>query len=288
LAQDPQAEVSFTGDAPSAQGHVVKAPLPGRQLSARDVAEARGFADAAALKLRHHNGALHARGQPVDELARAVFDAAEQARVEALGARAMEGVRANLAGLADMRLRTDPLVRARTREEVPLSSAVGLLVRERLTGRRPPPPPAGLALVAKWIEERAGADLDALPLALDDQRAFADLMGKVLRDLELTEELPQSDEADTAATRRKAATRTSPARMTSRTRARRGRCRSARPPRSRRRRGRRGKRRPRPGFRRSEGGLGEEGEPGVMPVRPNRPLSDLPPAIRLSRLHHPL
>jgi cobaltochelatase CobT len=198
LAQDPQAEVSFTGEAPSAQGRSVRAPLPGRQLSARDIAEARGFADAAALKLKHHNEAMHARGQPTDDIARAVFDAAEQARVEALGARAMEGVRANLAGLTDMRLRTDPLVRARTREEVPLSSAVGLLVRERLTGEAPPPgAKAGLDLVAAWIEERAGGDLDALALALDDQRAFADLVGKVLRDLELTEELPPADEADT-------------------------------------------------------------------------------------------
>ena len=37
------------------------------------------------------------RHAPADEVARAVFDAAEQARVEALGARGMAGVRANLA-----------------------------------------------------------------------------------------------------------------------------------------------------------------------------------------------
>jgi cobaltochelatase CobT len=195
LAGEPEAEVGFTSDVPVAQGKHIKAPLPGRGLTARDIAEARGFADAAALKLRHHNEALHARGQPADDLARAVFDAAEQARVEALGARAMEGVRANLDGLTEMRLRTDPLVRARTREEVPLSSAVGLLIRERLTGQAPPESARkGLEFVSRWIEEKAGADLDALALALDDQRAFADLMGKVLRDLELTEDVPAPDD----------------------------------------------------------------------------------------------
>ena len=70
--------------------------MPGRTIGAKEVAEARGFADAAALRLRHHNERLHAAGAPADEVARAVFDAAEQARVEALGARSMAGVRANL------------------------------------------------------------------------------------------------------------------------------------------------------------------------------------------------
>ena len=194
IAHDPEVEVGFTSDLPGVSGKSVKAPMPGRTLTAREVAEARGFADAAALRLRHHDEKLHRRGAPGDEVARAVFDAAEQARVEALGARSMAGVRANLAELTAMRLRTDPLTRARNRDEVPLGSAIGLIVRERLTGE-PPPPEAqkGLGLVADWIEEKAGGDLDALGLALDDQSAFASLVGKMLRDLELVEAEPDSD-----------------------------------------------------------------------------------------------
>ncbi|HET9427213.1 MAG TPA: cobaltochelatase subunit CobT [Allosphingosinicella sp.] len=194
IAHDPEVELGFTSDVPAVAGKSVKAPMPGRTLTAREVAEARGFADAAALRLRHHDERLHRRNAPGDEAARAVFDAAEQARVEALGARSMAGVRANLAQLTSMRLRTDPLTRARNREEVPLASAIGLIVRERLTGE-PPPDEArkGLSLVADWIEEKAGGDLDALGLALDDQSAFASLVGKVLRDLELVEAEPESD-----------------------------------------------------------------------------------------------
>ena len=188
IAADPEVELSLTSDAPAVTGKSVKAPMPGRTLSAKEVAEARGFADAAALRLRHHNPRLHARGAPADEIARAVFDAAEQARCEALGARSMAGVRGNLASLTDYRLRTDPLTRARNREEVPLASAIGLMVRERLTGEAPPEEAlSGLRLVSEWIEDKAGADLDALGLALDDQAAFAALVGKLLRDLELIE-----------------------------------------------------------------------------------------------------
>jgi cobaltochelatase CobT len=188
IAREPELEVGFTADAPTANAKNIKAPLPGRTLPEREVAEARGFADAAALKLRHHNPALHARGLPLDEVARAVFNAAEQARVEALGARSMAGVRANLGQLAELRMRTDPITRARNLAEVPLSSAVGLMVRERLTGEAPPAAAlGGLKFVSEWIEEKAGADLDALSLAIDDQRAFAALATKLLQDLELVE-----------------------------------------------------------------------------------------------------
>jgi cobaltochelatase CobT len=279
IAGDGEVEVGFTSDAPSAAGKSVKAPMPGRTLGLKEVAEARGFADAAALRLRHHNSGLHARGAPADDVARAVFDAAEQARCEALGSRSMAGVRDNLARLTEMRLRTDPLTRARSREEVPLASAVALMVRQRLTGQAPPDEArAGLQLVSEWIEDKAGADLDALGLALDDQGAFAALIGKLLRDLDLVQGEPESpaepeggdegegdesqsddqgeeEEADEGAGRGDAEIRGEQEE----------------------------------GGDQSERdwaeeemsdaseGLGEEGEEGILPIRPNRPLADLPP-----------
>ena len=281
IAGDAEVELSFTSDSPAVTGKAVKAPMPGRAVGADEVAQARGFADAAALRLRHHDAALHRRGSPADETARAVFDAAEQARVEALGARAMAGVRANLARLTDMRLRTDPLTRARSRDEVPLASAIALMVRERLTGEPPPVAArAGLDLVEGWIEEKAGAGLDALGLALDDQAAFAALAGKLLRDLELIEgELdvdPESDagdegegddeaeggqdegeddegggrgEAEIRGEQQESGDDTGEADWSEEE------------------------------MSDSSEGLGEEGEQGILPVRPNRPWSDLPPSF---------
>src|SRR5688572_16551487 len=69
LAHDPEVEVGFTSDHPGVTGKSVKAPMPGRTLTAREVAEARGFADAAALRLRHHDEKVHRRGAPADETA---------------------------------------------------------------------------------------------------------------------------------------------------------------------------------------------------------------------------
>jgi cobaltochelatase CobT len=181
-------------------GTVARVVSPGASMEPRLVAEARGGADALALRLRHHDAAVHRAHAPSDADALGVFDALETARVEALGARSMSGVRANLSHLAEARVRGDAITRARSAEEVPLATAVGLLARERLTGEAPPKAAlAGLKLVAPWIEEKAAADLDSLALTIDDQAAFAKLARRLLQDLDLAaaddrpEELPEDE-----------------------------------------------------------------------------------------------
>jgi cobaltochelatase CobT len=198
IARDSEMDVAFATDATAVAGKMARVPSPGPALEPRLVAEARGAADAAALRVRHHDPRLHARVAPADAEARSVFDALETARVEALGARAMGGVRDNLAHFTDSRVRADAIVRARNGEEVPLSTAVGLIARERLTGEPPPASAAsGLKLVSGWIEDKAAAELDALALTLDDQAAFARLSRRLLEDLDLAvAEEPLDDHAD--------------------------------------------------------------------------------------------
>jgi cobaltochelatase CobT len=199
IAKDPDLDVVFATEPSASSGKTVRVPSPGPALEQRLVAEARGAADSLALRLRYHDVKLHARVAPADVDARAVFDALETARVEALGARAMGGVRDNLNHLTNARVRGDAIVRARTAEEVPLSTAVALLARERLIGEAPPQPAlSGLKLVTPWIEEKAGAELDALALALDDQAGFAKLSRRLLEDLDLAaaEDLDQDQPDD--------------------------------------------------------------------------------------------
>ena len=200
IAKDPEVEVVFASDMAAASGKTARVASPGPALEPKLVAEARGAADSAALRLRHHDSKLHARVAPMDVDARSVFDSLETARVEALGARSMAGVRENLRHLTDARVRGDAIVRARDAEEVPLSTAIGLIARERLTGEAPPvAAAAGLKLVAPWIEEKAAAELDALALTLDDQAAFAKLSRRLLEDLNLAAaEEPLEEEPDDA------------------------------------------------------------------------------------------
>lgn len=197
IANDGEVELAFSAEAPAQSGRALKVPMPGRALPADQVAEARGFADGFALRLRLHDPKLHARGAPVEPVARAVHDAVETARVEALGARGFAGIADNLDASLAVRMRSDPIARARTRDEVPLSTAIQLMVRERLTGKPAPQAAAGgLSLVSDWIEEKAGSELDALALSIDDQAQFARLIADLLADLELTEGRMEPDDAD--------------------------------------------------------------------------------------------
>lgn len=197
MAADSEVELAFTADIPISNGRHIKVPMPSRTLPADQVAEARGFADSAALMLRYHDAGVHASGRPTEAIARSAFDAIEKARVEALGARRYAGVRDNLAEALDHRLKSDPISRARNRDEVPLASAIALMVRERLTGEEVPErAEAAVDLVRDWIEEKGRADLDALEMLLDDQRSFAELTTRLLEDLDLIDGDMQHDDAD--------------------------------------------------------------------------------------------
>lgn len=188
MAQQPEVEIAFTADTPSQVGTNFKLPMPGRNLPPEQVAEARGFADSFSLRVKHHNAARHSALRPPEAIASAAFDAMEMARVEALGSQSMQGVAANLNQALDMRLRTDPIIRAQAADEVPISTALSLIVRERLTGQAVPEIAApGVDMLRDWIEKNAGKDLDALSTAQDDQNAFAALTQSMLEHLELTE-----------------------------------------------------------------------------------------------------
>ncbi len=197
MAQEPEVELTFTADVPGQAGKNFKVPMPSRNLPLDQVAEARGFADSFALRLKHHNASRHAALRPSEPIAAAAFDAVETARIEALGARSMSGVAANLAYATELRMKTDPITRAQSAEEVPISTALSLLVRERLTGAPVPKiAAAGVDMLRGWIEEKAAGDLDALGLALDDQAAFAALTQSMLEHLNLTEGDIEPSDAD--------------------------------------------------------------------------------------------
>ena len=197
ISREAEVEVAWSADAPSSSGKNFRVPLPGRDLPAEQVAEARGFADSFALKLRHHNADLHAKNAPPEALARAVYDAVEQARYEALGANNFSGVRDNLHAAVELRTASDPIARAQNESEVPLQTALSLMLREKLTGEAiPERAKAGVDMVRQGLEDRTGADFDALALSLDDQKAFQSLALDMLRHLDLTQPADAPDETE--------------------------------------------------------------------------------------------
>ncbi|WP_324260571.1 cobaltochelatase subunit CobT [Altererythrobacter sp. H2] len=187
VAREPEVEVAWSADAPSAAGNNFRVPLPGRALPPEQATEARGFADSFALRLRHHNAGLHDRNAPSEPVARACYDAVEQVRYEALGANNFSGMRGNLDAAVELRTATDPITRAQGEGEVPLQTALALMLREALTGAPVPQRArAGVEMVREFIEARTGGDFEALALSIDNQKAFQSLALDMLQHLELT------------------------------------------------------------------------------------------------------
>ena len=197
IARKPELEVSYAAERPGLMGGKARLPEPPRKLGKHEAAVVRGHADSIALKLACHNNAIHRRLQPAGQQARAVFEAVEQARVEAIGARRMDGVAKNLTAMLDERFHRSKFDEITERSEAPIEEALAMMVRERLTGMTPPP--AARKLVDLWrplIEERAGRDLDRREAVLEDQRLFGDAVHDLLDALEMGEDRSRESEEE--------------------------------------------------------------------------------------------
>ncbi|MEO1473113.1 MAG: cobaltochelatase subunit CobT [Pseudomonadota bacterium] len=194
LTADREADVSFGSDAARLEGSRVALPSPPRELSPRLAARARGEADALALRVAHHDGAAHAKFRPQGDLQRQIYEAAETARIESLGANAMPGAADNLDAALAARCEKAGYTRMDDRKDAPIAPAIEFLLREKLTDRALPPEAEGIA--SMWrdeIEAKSRGALDTLVEQIDDQPAFAKTIKDLIRDLTASDE--SSDES---------------------------------------------------------------------------------------------
>nr|VFK41921.1 MAG: cobaltochelatase CobT [Candidatus Kentron sp. TC] len=160
----------------------------------REIARIRGEADTIALRLAHHDVDLHKTLAPIDIEARMLFDALEQVRYEALGARRMHGVALNLANALEERCLALNLDTTR-RDPGRLSEAMRLLVRETLEGN--PPPDTARDFARLWDEyllPEIGDLLPDLARAIEDQSAFATISRTILKALGFSSDVAETGE----------------------------------------------------------------------------------------------
>ncbi len=195
--QEGELDVTFGAEGPRLSPGKIVLPHPPRTISDTDAERLRGQADALALRLAHHDERAHAKMRPQSAEARAAFDAVEEMRLQALGANALKGVSNNLSAALTDQLERKGVARMTNRASAPLAEALSLLVRERLTGQRPPA--NAQAMVDVWrrdIEQSAGKDLDRLADAQSDQETFAKVMRDVLTDLGIGDEMTPAERED--------------------------------------------------------------------------------------------
>ncbi|MCA0047233.1 cobaltochelatase subunit CobT [Mesorhizobium sp. B283B1A] len=197
IAGDKEMEVGFAKDRPALAGSRARLPELPKKASKTDIAITRGLGDSMALKRACHDQRIHTKLAPEGKAARAIYDAVEQARVEAIGSRAMQGVADNIGSMLEDKYAKANLIDVKDKADAPIEEALALMVREKLTGRSIPKSGERLVeLWRPWVEEKAKADLDGLSAKLDDQQAFARVVREMLASMEMAEELGDDQETE--------------------------------------------------------------------------------------------
>jgi cobaltochelatase CobT len=188
IAGQSEIEVVFANERPGLTGDRMRLPDISRRPTRQELSVTRGIGDSMALRKACHDDRIHATMSPQGADARVIFDAVEQARCEAIGSMRMDGVADNISSMLDEKYARANFGAIERQADAPIEEAVALIVRERLTGRRPPPS-AGkvLDLWRSFIEEKAGSEMENLSGAVNDQQAFARVVRNMLASMDVAE-----------------------------------------------------------------------------------------------------
>ncbi len=197
ISGEQELEVVFSTDKPAFAGNHARVPDLPKRVTKKDVMVTRGVGDSMALRSACHDASVHRSMMPEGDQARAVFEAVEQARVESIGALRMPGVSDNLAAMVEDKFIRNNLSGVTEKENAPIEEAIGLVVRERLTGRESPEGAAPIAnLWRNWINDKAGDEIDRLAENIEDQAAFAKTVRDMLFRMEMADDYDGSGQDD--------------------------------------------------------------------------------------------
>jgi cobaltochelatase CobT len=188
LSGEPEVEVAFQAGPANITGKRARIPSPTRGLPPAEMTRVRGAADAVALRLRHHDSAVHAARSPASREAREVYDALEQVRVETVGSRHMAGVEANLRQKLVEQCEAEGWDRFTKKEQLPMAAALSLIARERMSGVAAPK--EANRVLAQWREAmgpEADVALAEMAAAAENQQEFTRAARRLLKAYDLAE-----------------------------------------------------------------------------------------------------
>ena len=198
IAEDEELDIHFGPGAPSAQGSRLRLPAPPQGASAEEIDAVRGIGDEYALRYKYHDASLHSRFCPSSGAAQEMFEWIESARIASLGTLRMEGVAANLDAHLEAQCKQAEFDSLTAETDSPLSVAVGLIVRQELTGRELPS--TAEKVVKNWREHvlsNAGEHIEVLKNHIQDQAQFANLCRNIIADLGLPIDLDDPMDGET-------------------------------------------------------------------------------------------
>lgn len=194
ISGNDELNVSFGRGKPYMQGNRARVPLPESSISEEELACLRGTADKFALNTRFHDDAFHRSHRPQAGIAQDVFDCVEDARIASIGAYLMKGVQQNMNSELDEHCINQGFSTIDHQSQAPLGEAVGLYIREKMTGAEVPP--SAKNILHFWrdhIEEKIGSDIENMSELIFDQEEFAALSRQMIHQLGLSDDWGQEE-----------------------------------------------------------------------------------------------
>ncbi|MGV0034909.1 MAG: hypothetical protein ACNYPE_08045, partial [Candidatus Azotimanducaceae bacterium WSBS_2022_MAG_OTU7] len=189
ISGNEELQVSFGRGKPYLQGNRARIPLPDGGITTEQLASLRGNADKFALQTRFHDDDLHRKSRPVTGISQEIYDSVEEARIACIGSYLMKGVGDNLHAQLLEHCTNQGFQQIESQSQAPLNEALGMLIREKVTGRKPPI--GGDVVLDLWrdhLEYALSDDLVDLENLMFDQEAFTRLARKMISDLGLSDE----------------------------------------------------------------------------------------------------
>ena len=199
IAENDELEVTFGKGNPFLRGNSAHVPLPNLGCTQAEIDAVRGVGDEFALRQRYHDDSVHRAHAPNAGPAQELFQWVEDARIASIGTLRMEGVAQNLDASLEALCRQAAFDTVTAETEAPLSVAVGLLVRQRLTGRALPPSAENVVRFWRdYVQDRAGEHIDQLQECMRDQATFARRCRSIMADLGLAADFddPPTEDSD--------------------------------------------------------------------------------------------
>ena len=145
------------------------------------VNKTRGESDEISLKLQYHDKTIHSKLKPSSDLAAAIFNLAEDTRIEKIGSKKFFGVKKNLQKLIEKKFETNLIAPPGSDDTTSFINAMHLYLRKKLSDAPiPQNSKKTMSLWEPWLEKRVGKFISELSENINDQELFGKNINNLL------------------------------------------------------------------------------------------------------------
>ena len=174
-------EIQFFGNTTRFNSKQITIAKDSNDFDQTIVNKTRGESDEISLKLQYHDKTIHSKLKPSSDLAAAIFNLAEDTRIEKIGSKKFFGVKKNLQKLIEKKFETNLIAPPGSDDTTSFVNAMHLYLRKKLSDAPiPQNSKKTMSLWEPWLEKRVGKFISELSENINDQELFGKNINNLL------------------------------------------------------------------------------------------------------------